>query len=98
MLARLTNQQNYFNPRAPRGARPRIVRRRGKLIIISIHVPREGHDNYLATCTPRQLISIHVPREGHDWVGAVVVDCWCSISIHVPREGHDSVALPSISL
>ena len=38
-----------------------------RMFLISIHVPREGHDadtyhdNYL-----RFGISIHVPREGHD--------------------------------
>ena len=33
---------------------------------ISIHVPREGHDEYLSTVFLYNFISIHVPREGHD--------------------------------
>ena len=36
------------------------------MFLISIHVPREGHD---FLCSPIRLpfpISIHVPREGHD--------------------------------
>ena len=34
---------------------------------ISIHVPREGHDDYAREWANRMfLISIHVPREGHD--------------------------------
>ena len=36
-------------------------------LIISIHVPREGHDRlYLYADARYQTISIHVPREGHD--------------------------------
>ena len=60
---------------------------------ISIHVPREGHDETINR--NRELkgqISIHVPREGHDAAitpfGARIL-----ISIHVPREGHDSAEL-----
>ena len=34
--------------------------------IISIHVPREGHDQILVNRRRRTHISIHVPREGHD--------------------------------
>ena len=34
---------------------------------ISIHVPREGHDQARTLNTPdTRIISIHVPREGHD--------------------------------
>ena len=56
---------------------------------ISIHVPREGHDE----SKPRPArgaknISIHVPREGHDSGTATKVS-GTRISIHVPREGHD---------
>ena len=36
-------------------------------IDISIHVPREGHDDKLERYPPIVFaISIHVPREGHD--------------------------------
>ena len=56
-----------FNPRAPRGARRSEYGVLPDGMIISIHVPREGHDQ------PPELgvigadaISIHVPREGHD--------------------------------
>ena len=38
-----------------------------KTVLISIHVPREGHDaNYIAMLNKALNISIHVPREGHD--------------------------------
>ena len=33
-----------FNPRAPRGARPPVIRCKDCAYAISIHVPREGHD------------------------------------------------------
>ena len=37
------------------------------LAMISIHVPREGHDGREETpANPYMNISIHVPREGHD--------------------------------
>ena len=34
--------------------------------VISIHVPREGHDRLRARYRRSHRISIHVPREGHD--------------------------------
>ena len=58
--------------------------------LISIHVPREGHD---ANTDKRERlikdISIHVPREGHDLGSGHVYPIRRIISIHVPREGHD---------
>ena len=59
---------------------------------ISIHVPREGHDNigadpdgvfyiFQSTC-PARGTTIYMQ----------IVDDFKSISIHVPREGHDSQA------
>ena len=105
-----------FNPRAPRGARPRMVQshvlplfhfnprapRGARLIqacfllssqVISIHVPREGHDMprtrfdklaapFQSTCPARGTTQFH---------GCVFV--FISISIHVPREGHDKQSL-----
>ena len=35
-------------------------------MVISIHVPREGHDVGRILSAVSQGISIHVPREGHD--------------------------------
>ncbi len=61
-----------FNPRAPRGARP-LAEDNGKtLIIISIHVPREGHDCFDSVPSMIPKISIHVPREGHDDIVLVI--------------------------
>ena len=34
--------------------------------MISIHVPREGHDRHRPAADGDRGISIHVPREGHD--------------------------------
>ena len=81
----------YFNPRAPRGARLTLLPRISILILISIHVPREGHDYvhqhallnnrpFQSTCpargTTQQRQKQSAPKH---------------ISIHVPREGHDLV-------
>ena len=35
----------HFNPRAPRGARPKYGMDSSTAFAISIHVPREGHDS-----------------------------------------------------
>ena len=60
---------DYFNPRAPRGARHGNTEHRISAARISIHVPREGHDvNTLFTDEWYSRISIHVPREGHDFL------------------------------
>ena len=63
----MLRDQHDFNPRAPRGARlfqHRLDRRRR---LISIHVPREGHDSTTSPVSGSTFkISIHVPREGHD--------------------------------
>ena len=38
------DHHGYFNPRAPRGARPRMLPNLRPLFGISIHAPREGRD------------------------------------------------------
>ena len=59
--------RRYFNPRAPRGARPEYNPIENYDRKISIHVPREGHDAGDITAPIAFFaISIHVPREGHD--------------------------------
>ena len=59
-------------------------------MLISIHVPREGHDQPLnLSVIGTDAISIHVPREGHDDGGSDDNGGRWHISIHVPREGHD---------
>ena len=82
---------HHFNPRAPRGARPRAGGHVPPATErISIHVPREGHDAAPPPAArPRSDISIHVPREGHDPWQPHPRRRGRGISIHVPREGHD---------
>ena len=56
-------------------ARGTTVRLRLQLsapVVISIHVPREGHDDVACVpAVPAVYISIHVPREGHDAAAVV---------------------------
>ena len=91
----LIKQAGYFNPRAPRGARPGDATVDGSDTGISIHVPREGHDAADTGAAGHQRISIHVPREGHDIAMNLLKEMIFNISIHVPREGHDSLQLGS---
>ena len=78
---------NYFNPRAPCGARPHSAPP-AREPVISIHVPHAGHDRGLSGCRPINDISIHVPHAGHDikWDPDTHK---MDISIHVPHAGHD---------
>ena len=71
-----------------RGTTPELKAILADRELISIHVPREGHDDQLAGIQAVLDISIHVPREGHDR-RAVRAAGGGDISIHVPREGHD---------
>ena len=78
----------YFNPRPPRGGRPRSNCCAPKRPGISIRAPREGGDghgyDYQDYCT----ISIRAPREGGDrWTPPSPQGWW--ISIRAPREGGD---------
>ena len=79
----------YFNPRAPRGARPAPGSAANHNGAISIHVPREGHDNSYHQDSKRlQDFNPRAPRgarrkNGRDQTHER------DISIHVPREGHD---------
>ena len=57
---------NYFNPRAPCGARPEFLFFADVVDIISIHAPRVGRDWTKCEDTPYTRISIHAPRVGRD--------------------------------
>ena len=80
----------HFNPRAPRGARRVLCRGRGLYEVISIHVPREGHDNLSLICVqvPKPFQSTCPARGTTRHARAAY--CRSDISIHVPREGHDA--------
>ena len=86
---RLRRTHKYFNPRAPRGARlesPNLLAQASK---ISIHVPREGHDDYKMSTT--KVITDFNPRapRGARLDRPQPLRDLLEISIHVPREGHD---------
>ena len=86
---RLVIDEADFNPRAPRGARLYAASGAGAYAVISIHVPREGHDlqnlgaqkcakRFQSTCPARGTTTNYYKEIA-----------WRDISIHVPREGHD---------
>ena len=79
---------NHFNPRPPRGGRPKKAHYHVLWRYISIHAPREGGDMFLRRGSRHFLISIHAPREGGDDPEDVRA-LNCEISIHAPREGGD---------
>ena len=61
-----TWEHPYFNPRTPRGVRPRASSMSPVRLTISIHAPREGCDRALLRAGRAAEISIHAPREGCD--------------------------------
>ena len=78
-----------FNPRAPRGARPGGEASHVLTENISIHVPREGHDQRIQwRRPPPNLFQSTCPARGTttDTMAEAAAEL---ISIHVPREGHD---------
>ena len=82
--------QPYFNPRAPRGARPSSTRFIStKIIYFNPRAPRGARRLGEAVAVTPLRISIHVPREGHDAEASDAIAQSSGISIHVPREGHD---------
>ena len=81
----------------PREGHDRVFREVVEVsLVISIHVPREGHDFTKIIDISQKLISIHVPREGHDYYVGDVDFTALNISIHVPREGHDRSRLKNL--
>ena len=88
-----TPQTSNFNPRAPRGARPRR-----KLISINPEnfnprAPRGARRCTFEGKTYTAYISIHAPREGRDGNSSFRVVGFREISIHAPREGRDVLRL-----
>ena len=55
-----------FNPRAPRGARRRVVGANGRVIKFQSTCPARGTTSDVLAAESIARISIHVPREGHD--------------------------------
>ena len=84
------NKAFYFNPRAPRGARPKHLHRAQAQREFQSTCPARGTTQTGGGKCPVSFISIHVPREGHDWLDNINLGITQAISIHVPREGHDA--------
>ena len=89
MLARSFSRTKNFNPRAPRGARLARVTMEPAERLISIHVPREGHDFKIIGIASKDInFNPRAPRGARhyarEWANRMFL-----ISIHVPREGHD---------
>ncbi len=84
-----TNKERNFNPRSPRGERPRWSRKTAGSSHFNPRSPRGERRPVLPTGQPGRGISIHAPREGSDSSGNVCIAKWLSISIHAPREGSD---------
>ena len=59
-------EDEYFNPRPPRGGRRSRILGDAAQPWISIHAPREGGDDDLDDSPGGTCISIHAPREGGD--------------------------------
>ena len=79
-----------FNPRAPRGARLNKPYLEYLKDCISIHVPREGHDDVLVNrLAVRQDFNPRAPRGARLDNPMEMGSGSQLISIHVPREGHD---------
>ena len=79
----------YFNPRAPRGARPHNVGKVAVGIIFQSTCPARGTTSW--SCRSRRRMLYFNPRapRGARLGGAAVIVPDFIISIHVPREGHD---------
>ena len=70
-----------FNPRAPRGARPRRWSTCAPWDMVSIHAPRAGRDAGRIRQGLRWYVSIHAPRAGRDQMN------WCA---HVSERAFQS--------
>ena len=80
------NGLRNFNPRSPRGERPRSSSFTTVYKSISIHAPREGSDargEQHRIHLPR--ISIHAPREGSDTPSPSPLDAECDFNPRSPR-------------
>ena len=86
-------EEKYFNPRAPRGARPCHWRDSLFFWGISIHAPREGrdHQSELQRREVRRHFNPRAPRGARPKVFSSRSSS-LRISIHAPREGRDKVS------
>ena len=82
---------NYFNPRAPCGARPaKGVGTFGTSLFQSTR-PVWGATVVCRSPANTPMISIHAPRVGRDLRCLPCSASQCTISIHAPRVGRDDI-------
>jgi len=79
----------YFNPRAPCGARPDSMRKITTIFEFQSTRPVWGATAIMARISFTKAISIHAPRVGRDHYAAPL-GSWLVISIHAPRVGRDA--------
>ena len=78
-----------FNPRSPHGERLLILSICTPPVVISIHAPRTGSDDLLATSVESLAIfQSTLPARGATFKGALA-GIGSGISIHAPRTGSD---------
>ena len=82
----------YFNPRPPRGGRPRRAYRQCTPPRFQSTPPARGATAARRREAGRAVISIHAPREGGDMSPSSIMYNML-ISIHAPREGGDPLLL-----
>ena len=82
--------KKYFNPRSPRGERPKNNYGHAKMLHISIHAPRGGSDIFITIfSTSEKTFQSTLPAGGAtDFVNPCFADVL--ISIHAPRGGSDN--------
>ena len=79
-----------FNPRSPRGERPRARCKFLERAGFQSTLPARGATPSCRCLLSFRTISIHAPREGSDYSRGFGRSCK-QISIHAPREGSDVV-------
>ena len=85
------NNYEYFNPRAPCGARRGYGAGDVCKVDISTHAPLAGHDGDSSFRRQHRNISTHAPLAGHD--AKILSDLAVGgISTHAPLAGHDKSA------
>ena len=82
------DESDYFNPRPPRGGRPRSLHVLEKPVLFQSTPPARGATCLRFAALTWSVISIHAPREGGD-EGIHRHRPGHQISIHAPREGGD---------
>ena len=86
---RCCRETSNFNPRAPCGARQRMISLSREICTFQSTRPVWGATRGRGTQLRRGHISIHAPRVGRDFRGDIRPGWLGMISIHAPRVGRD---------